>query len=136
MRDDDNRPDPTTPPVNNGIVTTGGTHYVINQAVGHRAQTFSGTVNLGAQEPGQHAQTAELLILIERLLEEHRTVLTDPDAAAKEMRRLREELDEDEPQIPVLRRALDRLNRFVRPVAPLVEAVANLAQTVQITLGH
>jgi hypothetical protein len=68
-----------------------------------------------------------------RLLEEHRAALADPDATAREMRRLREELDEDEPQLPVLQRALDRLTAFVEPVTPLVVAVGQLAQTVQGT---
>ena len=107
---------------------SGGTHYVGNQAVGHGAQAFSGSVSFQPQDAGR---TAELLAHIERLLEEHRAALTDPDATTRELRRLREELDEPEPQPTVLRRALTRLNEFVQPVTPLVVAVGQLAQSVQ-----
>ncbi|MHA5050735.1 DUF5955 family protein [Streptomyces sp. SD15] len=124
------------PPVNNGLVIKGGTHYVGNQAVGHRAQAFSGSVSFQQQDAGQSARTAELLAYVEQLLEEHRSALADPDATMRELRRLREELDEDEPQPPVLRRALDRLTAFVQPVTPLVTAVGQLAQTVQGSLGN
>lgn len=127
MRDDDGRHDP---PVNNGLMISGGTHYVGNQAVGHGAQAFSGSVSF-QQDPEQAARTAHLLAQVERLLEEHRAALADPDATTRELRRLREELEEDEPQPTVLRRALDRLNEFVQPVAPLVVAVGQLAQSVQ-----
>ncbi|MEU6352638.1 hypothetical protein ABZ896_25485 [Streptomyces sp. NPDC047072] len=125
MHDDDRRQDP---PVNNGIVISGGTQYVGNQAVGHQAQAFSGSVSFQAQD-GE--RTAELLALVERLLEEHRAELTEPEATTRELRRLREELEEPEPQPTVLRRALDRLNEFCRPVTPLVLAVGQLAQSVQ-----
>jgi hypothetical protein len=132
MQNDDGRHDP---PVNNGLVINGGTHYVGNQAVGHRAQAFSGSVGFQPQDAEQAARTAQLLVLVERLLEEHRSALTDPDATTRELRRLREELDEEEPQPGVLRRALDRLNEFVQPVTPLVVAVGQLAQSVQ-PLAH
>ncbi|MEV7733980.1 hypothetical protein AB0O75_18180 [Streptomyces sp. NPDC088921] len=122
---DDRRQDP---PVNNGLMISGGTHYVGNQAVGHGAQAFSGSVSF---QPPDAERTAELLANIERLLEEHRAALADPDATSRELRRLREELDEAEPQPTVLRRALDRLNEFVQPVTPLVVAVGQLAQSVQ-----
>jgi hypothetical protein len=122
---DDRRQDP---PVNNGLMISGGTHYVGNQAVGHGAQAFSGSVSF---QPENAERTAELLAYVERLLEEHRTALADPDATSRELRRLREELDEAEPQPTVLRRALDRLNEFVQPVTPLVVAVGQLAQSVQ-----
>jgi hypothetical protein len=125
MGNDDGRQDP---PVNNGVMISGGTHYVGNQAVGHGAQAFSGTVSF---QPQDAERTAELLAYVERLLEEHRTALTDPDATSRELRRLREELDEPDPQPTVLRRALDRLNEFVQPVTPLVVAVGQLAQSVQ-----
>ena len=78
---------------------------------------------------------AELLGYVEQLLTEHRAELADPDATTRELRRLREELDEEEPQPTVLRRALDRLTAFVQPVTPLVVAVGELAQTVRGTLG-
>lgn len=125
MANDDSRQDP---PVNNGVMISGGTHHVGNQAVGHRAQAFSGSVSF---QPQDAERTAELLAYVERLLEEHRASLTDADATARELRRLREELDEPEPQPTVLRRALDRLNDFVQPVTPLVVAVGQLAQSVQ-----
>lgn len=125
MGNDDGRQDP---PVNNGVMISGGTHYVGNQAVGHGAQAFSGSVSF---QPQDAERTAELLTLVERLLEEHRAALTDPEATTRELRRLREELDEPEPQPTVLRRALTRLNEFVQPVTPLVVAVGQLAQSVQ-----
>jgi hypothetical protein len=133
MRNDDRRHDP---PVNNGLVINGGTHYVGNQAVGHGAQAFSGSVAFQPPDPEQAARTAELLVHVERLLTEHRAALADPDATTRELRRLREELDEDEPQPTVLQRALDRLNTFVQPVTPLVVAVGELARSVQGALGR
>lgn len=116
------------PPVNNGVMISGGTLYVGNQAVGHGAQAYSGAVSF---QPQDAERTAELLAYVERLLEEHRGALADPEATTRELRRLREELDEAEPQPTVLRRALDRLNEFVQPVTPLVVAVGQLAQSVQ-----
>lgn len=136
MRNDDVHPAPPDPPVNNGVVISGGTHYVGNQAVGHRAQAFSGSVSFQPQEGEQTARTAELLAVVERLLQEHRSALADPDTATRELRRLREELDEEEPQPTVLGRALDRLTGIVQPVTPLVVAVGELAQTVRGALGH
>lgn len=133
---DDGRPVAPQPPVNNGLVINGGTHYVGNQAIGNRAQAFSGSVGFQPQDPAQAAaRTAELLVYVEQLLSEHRAALADPEATTRELRRLREELDEEEPQPPVLRRALDRLTEFVQPVTPLVVAVGELAQTVRGTLG-
>jgi hypothetical protein len=132
----DKRPDHSVPRVNNGILITGGTSYVGSQAVGPGAHAHSGTVNVGPQDAGQQAQVAELLVIVERLLEEHHGSLADPDAAAKEVRRLRDELDEDEPRPPVLRRALNRLTELVEPVAPLLEAVALLTQAIQLMLGN
>ncbi|KPI14922.1 hypothetical protein OK074_8556 [Actinobacteria bacterium OK074] len=133
MSDNDGR---QVPPVNNGLVISGGTQYVGNQAVGHGAQAFSGSVSFQPQDAAQTARTAELLAFVERLLAEHRTALADPDATTRELRRLREELEEDEPQPTVLQRALDRLNTFVQPVTPLVVAVGQLAQSVQGLLGR
>ncbi|KUL43474.1 DUF5955 family protein [Streptomyces regalis] len=129
MRDDDARDGARhDPPVNEGVMISGGTHYVGNQAVGRGAQAFSGSVSFQQQDSGR---TAELLAQVERLLEEHRTELADPDGTTRELRRLREELDEPQPEPGVVRRALDRLNEFVQPVAPLVVAVGQLAQSVQ-----
>jgi hypothetical protein len=123
------------PPVNNGLVISGGTQYVGNQAIGHRAQAFSGSVGFQPQDAEQAARTAQLLVLVEQLLNEHRAALADPEATTRELRRLREELDEEEPEPTVLRRALDRLTAFVQPVTPLAIAVGELAQTVRGALG-
>ncbi|MFE4665252.1 hypothetical protein ACFRI7_14695 [Streptomyces sp. NPDC056716] len=133
MGNDDGR---SEPPVNNGLVIKGGTHYVGNQAIGHRAQAFSGSVSF-QQRAGDEAaaRTAELLALIERLLAENRDALADPDATTRELRRLREELDEEEPQPGVLRRALDRLTAFAQPVTPLAVAVGELSVMVRGVLG-
>ncbi|WP_320773715.1 DUF5955 family protein [Streptomyces sp. CRN 30] len=128
--DDRSRHEPQ-PPVNNGLVINGGTHYVGNQAVGQNARAFSGAVSFPPQDAGQAARTAELLAQVERLLEEHRAALADPDAVGRELGRLREELDEAEPQPTVLRRALGRITEFVQPVGPLVTAVGQLAASVQ-----
>ncbi|GGS62222.1 DUF5955 family protein [Streptomyces griseoviridis] len=128
MRDDQERHDP---PVNNGLVINGGTHHVGNQAVGHHARAYSGSVSFSPQDREQAARTAELLTRVDQLLQEHRAALADPDAAGRELGRLREELDEAEPQPTVLRRALDRLTGFVQPVGPLVTAVGQLAASVQ-----
>ncbi|MEU3986734.1 hypothetical protein AB0F77_42890 [Streptomyces sp. NPDC026672] len=139
MRDDDGRlepPPPPVPPVNNGVVISGGTQYVGNQAVGHRAQAFSGSVSFQHQDPAQAERTAELLSRVEQLVAEHRSALADPDATDRELRRLREELDEAEPQPTVLGRALERLTAFVQPVAPLVVAVGELTQSVRGALGQ
>jgi hypothetical protein len=133
MHDADERHDP---PVNNGLVINGGTQYVGNQAIGPGARAFSGSVGLPARDPGQSASVAELLAHVERLLAEHGSALADPDATSRELRRLREELDEDEPQPTVLQRALDRLTGAVQPVTPLVVAIGQLAQAVQGALGH
>jgi uncharacterized membrane protein YccC len=128
MRDDHGRQEP---PVNHGLVVNGGTHYVGNQAVGQGAQAISGPVSFPPPDAAQAGRTAELLVRVERLLQEHRALLSDPEATTRELRRLREELDEAEPQPTVLRRALDRLTAFVQPVAPLVTVVGQLAQSVQ-----
>ncbi|GAA3907724.1 hypothetical protein GCM10023084_69970 [Streptomyces lacrimifluminis] len=124
------------PPVNNGLVINGGTHYVGNQAIGHRAQAFSGSVAFQPQDAERAAaRMSELLVHIEQLLAEHREALADPEGTTRELRRLREELDEEEPEPTVLRRALDRLTAFVQPVTPLAVAVGELAQTVRGVLG-
>ncbi|MFJ4785197.1 hypothetical protein [Streptomyces sp. NPDC088794] len=128
MQSDDGR---LEPPVNNGVVINGGTQYVGNQAVGHGAQAFSGSVSFQPQDAEQSARTTQLLAYVEQLLTEHRAALADPEATTRELRRLREELEEPEPQPSVLQRALDRLNAFVQPVTPLVVAVGQLTQSVQ-----
>ncbi|NEA62881.1 hypothetical protein G3I56_09805 [Streptomyces sp. SID12488] len=118
------------------MVINGGTHYVGNQAIGHRAQAFSGSVGFQPQGAEQAAaRMTELLVQVEQLLAQHREALADPEATTRELRRLREELDEEEPEPTVLRRALDRLTEFVQPVTPLVLAVGELAQTVRGALS-
>lgn len=77
MDSDDRRQDP---PVNNGLMISGGTHYVGNQAVGHGAQAFSGSVSF---QPQDVERTAELIAHVEQLLEEHRAALADPDATTR-----------------------------------------------------
>ncbi|WP_241827058.1 hypothetical protein [Streptomyces graminilatus] len=133
------RPEPYVrpePPVNNGLVINGGTHYVGNQAIGHGAQAFSGSVGFEPRDDEQiAARMSELLLYVEQLLTEHREALADPEATTRELRRLREELDEDQPEPTVLRRALDRLTAFAQPVTPLVVAVGELTQSVRGALG-
>ncbi|AZS89512.1 hypothetical protein ACIQKE_31515 [Streptomyces griseoviridis] len=132
MRDDDRRQDP---PVNNGLMISGGTHYVGNQAVGPGAQAISGPVSFQLQDP---ERTTELLVRVERLLQAHLAELADPASTTRELRRLREELGEPQPQPTVIQRALTRLNDFVQPVTPLVVAVGELTRSVQGLLppGH
>ncbi|GAA2265127.1 hypothetical protein GCM10010145_43370 [Streptomyces ruber] len=122
---DDGRQDP---PVNNGIMISGGTHYVGNQAVGDRAQAFSGSVSF---QPRDNERTAELIGRVEQLLDAHRAELGDPEGTAQELSRLREELAAPATPPTVLQRTLERLTALVEPVAPLVTAVGQLAQSVQ-----
>ncbi|GAA2148026.1 hypothetical protein GCM10009760_39500 [Kitasatospora kazusensis] len=117
-------------PVNNGVQQSGGHSQVGNQAVGAGARAVAGNVGFQTALPAQQAGPAELIALIERLLTEHRDALPDQSGTQVELRRLREELDEAEPQPGVLRRALERLTDFVAPVAPLVVAVGQLAQAL------
>ena len=121
---------------NHGIYQTGGAMYTGNQAVGQGAQAFSGPVGFQITDSAQSAQITDLLTQIERLLNEHASALADPEATRTQIRRLREELGEAEPEPRVLQRALGRLAGYVQPVAPLVVAVGQLAQAVQGTLGH
>lgn len=123
MSDDNRREDS---PDNDGSVISGA-HYV-GQAVVQGAQVFSGSVAFQSQAA---ERTAELLAHVERLLVEYRAELADPEATSRELRRLRDELEEEEPQQTVLRRALYRLNEFVQPVPPLGAAVGQLAQSVE-----
>ncbi|MEU7045068.1 DUF5955 family protein [Streptomyces varsoviensis] len=121
------------PSVNNGLIISGGTHTVGNQAVGHRAQAIAGSVSLHPQDA---ERTAELLARVEDLMAVHRAELADPEAVTRELRRLRDELADPEPEPTVLRRALNRLDDFVQPVTPLVAAVGQLAQSMQGLSGH
>ncbi|MCQ0021668.1 DUF5955 family protein [Streptomyces somaliensis DSM 40738] len=67
---------------------------------------------------------------MERLLEEHQAALSDREAPRVELRRLREELEESEPEPGVVRRALNRLAQFAEPAAPVAAAVAELTRAV------
>ncbi|HEY8980389.1 MAG TPA: hypothetical protein VIU15_12475 [Streptomyces sp.] len=120
--------DEQRPPLNQGVIQYGGTSNVGNQAIGPGATAYSGTVSF---QPFDATRTAGLLAQVEALLTEHRERLADPAATSRELQRLRDELEEPEPQVGVVRRALTRLNEFVQPVTPLVVAVGELARSVQ-----
>ncbi|MFK8908386.1 hypothetical protein [Streptomyces sp. YS-3] len=125
MGNDDGRQDP---PVNNGVVVSGDNHYVGSQAAGH-AQVFVHQVSV---QPQDTELLAELLSHVEQLLDQYYLALAGPRAPAQDLlRRLREELEDVEPQPTVLWRILDRLNEYVQPVTPLVVAVGRLADSVQ-----
>ncbi|MFC5220450.1 hypothetical protein [Streptomyces coerulescens] len=115
------------PPVNNGVVISGGNNYVVSQAAGH-AQAFIDRVS---NQPQDAELLAELLLHVEQLLEQYYPALADPGTPARDLlRRLREELEEAEPRPAVLWRILDWLNQYVQPVTPLVVAVGQLAESV------
>ncbi|GGP93726.1 DUF5955 family protein [Streptomyces roseolilacinus] len=126
------RPADEPPPGSNfGVQQYGGQSSVGNQAVGPNARADAGRVAVQAPRAEQHARVDELVLLVERLLEEHRAELPDQEAPRVELRRLREELEEEAPEPGVVRRALDRLAAFAEPVAPLAAAVAELSQAAQ-----
>jgi hypothetical protein len=122
---------PNPSATNNGVYQTGGASHIGNQAVGHGAQAFSGSVSFRITDSAQRAQATELLSYVERLLDEYAAALPDVGATRTQIRRLREELGEAEPEPRVLQRTLERLTSFVQPVAPLVVAVSQLTQAVQ-----
>ncbi|MEV4917303.1 DUF5955 family protein [Streptomyces tirandamycinicus] len=122
---------PGGPAVNLGVQQYGGHSQVGNQAVGPGARAVAGRIGFQALAPEQRERAAELMELIELLLERHRAELPDQRTPRVELRRLREELDEGAPEPGVVRRALERLTAFVQPVAPLAAAVGELAQVVQ-----
>ncbi|MFJ7154194.1 hypothetical protein ACIQUQ_04580 [Streptomyces sp. NPDC101118] len=124
-------PDGARPVVNLGIQQYGGHSHVANQAVGPHARAVAGQVFMQAPTIEQRTRLDDLLRQVEQLLEEHRAALPDQEAPRAELRRLREELDEDQPEPGVVRRALDRLTVFAQPAAPLAAAVAELARLVQ-----
>jgi hypothetical protein len=124
------------PTGNSGVQQFGGTSQVGNQAVGTNARAVAGSVGFQTALPIERIDPAELLTLIERLLDQHREALPDQAGTQVELRRIREELDEEEPQPGVLRRSLDRITAFVQPVAPLVVAVAQLTTALQGTPGN
>ncbi|MCP9988998.1 DUF5955 family protein [Streptomyces sudanensis] len=115
---------------NHGVQQYGGHSSVANQAVGPGARAVAGDITVHAPGTGERARVEELIRLVERLLEEHREALPDREAPRVELRRLREELDEDEPEPGVVRRALNRLAGFAEPVAPVAAAVAELTRAV------
>jgi hypothetical protein len=124
-------PDEPSQVLNFGVQQYGGHSHVANQAVGPNARAVAGRISLQAPTADQRAQVDALILLVERLLEEHRAALPDQEAPRAELRRLREELDEGSPEPGVVRRALERLTLFAQPAAPLAAAVAELARMVQ-----
>ncbi|OEJ97430.1 DUF5955 family protein [Streptomyces thermolilacinus] len=128
---DQQGPGETSGAANFGVQQYGGQSSVTNQAIGPNARAVAGRITVHA--PGgdqQRAQVEQLIQLVERLLEEHRAVLPDQEAPRVELRRLREELEEGEPEPGVVRRALTRLAAFAEPAAPLAAAVAELTRAV------
>ncbi|MDT9686550.1 DUF5955 family protein [Streptomyces sp. TRM76323] len=124
-------PDEPSRVLNFGVQQYGGQSSVGNQAVGPNARAVAGRITVQAPGADQLARVDELILLVERLLEEHRAALPDQEAPRVELRRLREELAEDSPEPGVVRRALDRLAAFAEPAAPLAAAVAELSRLVQ-----
>lgn len=124
-------PDEPSRVLNFGVQQYGGQSSVGNQAVGPNARAVAGRITVQAPGAAQLARVDELILLVERLLEEHRAALPDQEAPRVELRRLREELEEDSPEPGVVRRALDRLAAFAEPAAPLAAAVAELSRLVQ-----
>ncbi|MYS19494.1 hypothetical protein GA0115240_10943 [Streptomyces sp. DvalAA-14] len=126
---------PGRSPVNHGFQVLGGQVRIGNQAVGPGARAVAGSVTTGAGAPAA-ATAADLLLVIERLLDEHREQLPDQSATRAELGRLREELADPQPEPGAVGRALARLTAFVQPVTPLVAAVGGLAESLRDLLGH
>ncbi|MET9428453.1 hypothetical protein [Streptomyces sp. NPDC003036] len=124
-------PDEPSHVLNFGVQQYGGQSQVANQAVGPHARAVAGRVSIQPPGTDQRAQVDALLLLVERLLDEHRAALPDQESPRAELRRLREELDEDAPEPGVVRRALERLTLFAQPAAPLAAAVAELTRMIQ-----
>ncbi|MFI5527892.1 DUF5955 family protein [Kitasatospora sp. NPDC051853] len=116
------------PGANYGVQQSGGHSQVGNQAVGPGARAIAHQIAFQSAAPSHRIE--ELLTTIEQLLAAHATELPNPETPQVELRRLREELAEDEPQPGVLRRALDRLTAVAVPIAPLATAVAELTTAV------
>ncbi|CAL9281090.1 MULTISPECIES: DUF5955 family protein [unclassified Streptomyces] len=123
-------PGETAGAANFGVQQYGGHSSVANQAVGPHARAVAGHIALHAPGEDQRAQVERLIGLVERLLEEHRAELPDQEAPRVELRRLREELEEGEPEPGVVRRALNRLAAFAEPAAPVAAAVAELTRAI------
>ncbi|MCT9010311.1 hypothetical protein [Streptomyces rhizosphaerihabitans] len=128
MRNGDRRQDSSADSHENTI--NGGTY------VGPIIQNIANPRSFQSQdaEPAA-ARTVELLLRIEALLQERRTTLVAPEAAAMELHRLWAELQEAEPQPNVVRRALDRLQGLLSPVPDLGPAVHELASMVHRLLN-
>jgi ABC-type transporter Mla subunit MlaD len=107
------------PKVNKGNVVSGGQQIVFNQASGDRA-----TANWNSPD------VRSLLAQIESLLGEHEARLPEHAAASAELGDLKQELAAQPPSPSVVKRALDGLATFTKPVTPLVSAVAQLAQAI------
>lgn len=120
--------------VNYGVIQSGGVQHVGNQAIGPGAQAVSGAT--GLPDATRPADIAQVFAEFERLLAEHGSVLPEPEATAKELRRLKDELDDEEPHPSVVQRSLDRITAFVRPVTPLATAAAALVQAIHGSAGH
>ncbi|MER5641622.1 DUF5955 family protein [Kitasatospora sp. NPDC002227] len=128
-------PGPAAAPANAGVQQFGGHSQVGNQAVGTNAQAVAGSIGFQTALPADRTDPAELLALIARLLDQHRAELPDQSGTQVELRRIREELEESEPQPGILRRSLDRISAFVQPVTPLVVAVGQLTTALHGALG-
>jgi hypothetical protein len=105
--------------VNKGNIVTGGVQYVGNQAIGGHAQANWNT---------SREDVTALLTRIETLLAESR--LPEHAAAKAELDDLKQELAAEHPRQSVVKRALEGLAMFAKPVTPLVSAVAQLAEAV------
>jgi hypothetical protein len=105
--------------VNKGNSVSGGQQIVYNQAVGDGAQAHW---HAPARVPG-------LLAHVEALLTGHESELPDLTAARAELNDLKQELA-GASRPSVVKRALDGLNTFAKPVTPLVSAVAQLTQAI------
>jgi ABC-type transporter Mla subunit MlaD len=109
--------------VNKGNIVNGGTQYVGNQAIGDHARA-----NWTAPAPGTDVR--DLLANVEALLSEHEARLPEHAAASAELGDLKRELAAEQPTPSAMKRALDGLATFAKPVAPLVSAVAELAKAI------
>ncbi|MEU2624610.1 hypothetical protein ABZ642_41975 [Streptomyces sp. NPDC007157] len=127
MSDDDRR---QSPPANNGLVVNGGTHQVANiPAGGAPAPTFSSPMSSRPRDDSPAARTAQLLALVERLLEEYQAALPNPAASIGVLLHLRLEITEAAPQLTVIH-LLEQLYATIEPVPQLAMAVTWLRQSV------
>ncbi|MEO6091055.1 MAG: hypothetical protein ABIQ18_48920 [Umezawaea sp.] len=113
---------------NYGIQQSGGVSNVGNQAVGPNARAISHGLSFTAAP-----ETGELMTELMTLLERHRAELPGSTVAVAE--ELQDELDSAEPDHGVIARILVRLNNLVKPVAPLVQTVGELTESVNSAFG-